>query len=117
MELLDTGKTTLSFRKGSDIMFYIILQPKVPANSKAHGEGEAKEAVRNVLALHRAKVMTVFSMSEKEKGLFRRRELLAQRFSKQGERVSKLIRIKLEDIKGRVRAQSPSALQFIGPGD
>jgi hypothetical protein len=28
-----------------------------------------------------------------------------------------MIRIQLEDIKGKVRALSPAALQFIGPGD
>ncbi|WP_428910024.1 hypothetical protein [Niallia sp. Krafla_26] len=98
-------------------MFYIILQPKVLSNSQASGEGEARETVRKVLAIHRVKVMTMFGMSEKEKGVSSKLELLAEQIAKQGKRVSSLIRIQLEDIKGRVRAQSPAALQFIGPGD
>lgn len=117
MELLYTGKTTLSFRKGSDIMFYVILQRKVPAKSHVSGEEEARETIRKVLALQRVKVMTMFSMSEKAKGRLGKLERLGERIFKRAGRVSQLIRIQLEDIKGKVLALSPSVRQFIGPGD
>ena len=117
MELLYTGKTTLSFRKGSDTMFYVILHRKVPAKSHVSGENEAVETVQKVLALHRVKVMTMFSLSEKVKGKFKKLERPDEGTAKRIERISQLIRIKLEDIKGKVLALSPSVLQFIGPGD
>ncbi|WP_338470784.1 hypothetical protein R4Z10_18700 [Niallia sp. XMNu-256] len=98
-------------------MFYVIVQRKVPAKSQVSGEGEARETVRNVLALQRVKVMTMFRMSEKAKGMLGKMERFSELIAKRGERVTSQIRIQLEDIKGKVLALSPSVLQFIGPGD
>lgn len=119
MELLYTGKNNPLYLFGKVViqMFFVILHPKVPVNSHTVKEGESREPVRKVLALHRVKVMTMFSMSKKEKGKSRELALLGEMITKQGKCVSSLIRIQLEDIKGKVRALSPAALQFIGPGD
>ncbi len=98
-------------------MFYVIVQRKVPAKSHVSGKEEARETVRKVRALHRVKVMTMFSMSEQAKGMFGKRERFGELLAKRGERVTRFIRIQLEGIKGKVLALSPSVLQFIGPGD
>ena len=80
-------------------------------------KNKVQNPVRKVLALFRGKVMTMFSMSKKEKGRSRMLELPGKLIDKRGRYLSSLIRIQLEDIKGKVRALSPAALQFIGPGD
>jgi len=96
-------------------MFFVILHPKVPVRSGTTKEGEAQESIRKVLALHRAKVMTMFKMSKE--GIMRELAFLGAFISKQGKEVFSMIRMQLEEIKEKVRALSPAALQFIGPGD
>jgi hypothetical protein len=118
MEYLFIGeKTLISFRKGSDTMFFVLLHPKVPTSSRGFEEGEVRDPFRKVLALKRVKVMTLLSMFEKEADRARILALLKVKTPKRAKRISNMIRIQLEDIKGKVRAMSPAALQFIGPGD
>lgn len=117
MEYLFTGeKTLISFRKGSDSMFFVLLHPKVPTSSQGFKEGEVQEPIRKVLALKRIKVMSLLKMFEKEE-LARKLALLKVKIPKRANGIPNMIRIQLEDIKGKVRAISPAALQFIGPGD
>jgi hypothetical protein len=100
MELLHTEKKTpfVILGKGCDSMLYVVLH-------------------RKVLALFRVKVMTMFNRSQEEKGQSRIPKLRGKLIDKRGRYVSSFIRMQLEDIKGKVRALSPAALQFIGPGD
>ena len=118
MEYLFTGKKTLiSFRKGSDSMFFVLLHPNVPTSSQGFEEGEVQEPIRKVLALKRIKVMSLLKLFEKEEEIARKLALLKVIIPKRAKGISNMIRIQLEDIKGKVRALSPAALQFIGPGD
>jgi hypothetical protein len=94
-------------------LFY--LHPKVPAQANSSNGSEIQEPVRKVP--HRVKIMTMFKMTEKVKSASRKLVLQAGIFSKQGSRVSSLIRIQIEEIKRKVRICSPEALRFIGPGD
>ena len=55
--------------------------------------------------------------TEKVKSESRELALQGVLSAKQGNRVSSLIRIQIEEVKRRVRVCSPEALQFIGPGD
>ena len=118
MEYLFTGeKTLISFRKGSDSMFFVLLHPKVPTSSQGFEEGEVQEPIRKVLALKRIKVMSLLKLFEKEEEIARKLALLKVIIPKRAKGIPTMIRIQLEDIKGKVRALSPAALQFIGPGD
>ncbi len=54
---------------------------------------------------------------EKEEEMARKLALLKVKTPKRAKGIPTMIRIQLEDIKGKVRALSPAALQFIGPGD
>ena len=118
MEYLFTGKKTLiSFRKGSDSMFFVLLHPNVPTSSQGFEVGEVQEPLRKVLALKGIKVMTLLKLFEKEEALARMLALLKVVIPKRVKGISTMIRIQMEDIKGIVRAHSPAALQFIGPGD
>ena len=49
--LVHRGKALISFRKGSDSMFFVLLHPKVPTSSQGFEEGEVQEPIRKVLAL------------------------------------------------------------------
>ncbi len=118
-ELLHTEKKTsfVTLWKGCDSMFYVILHANSTANSTTFKKSKVQNPVPKVLALFQEKVMTMFSTSMKEKERSKMLESLGKLIGKRGKYLSSLIRIELEDIKGKVRAQSPAALQFIGPGD
>jgi hypothetical protein len=96
-------------------MIMIILQPEVAEHPNTPKEGKVQEAVRKVL--YRVKVMTMFQMSEKGKKETKKPTLQGKLTAQQGNRLSRFIRIQIEETKGKVRALSPAALQFIGPGD
>ena len=119
MELLHTEKKTsfVTFWKGCDSMLCVILHPNSTTNSRTFKKNKVQDHVRKVLALFRDKVMTMVRMSKKEKGRSRMLELRGKLIDKRGRYIFSLIRMQLEDIKGKVRALSPAALQFIGPGD
>ncbi|TCN26531.1 hypothetical protein [Mesobacillus foraminis] len=100
-------------------MIFLNLHRKVPeqnanANETAKEE-EAKEPVRKIL--NRVKVMTMVKATPEVERESRRLSLLGSQNAKQGSRVSSLIRLQLEEVKRKVGASSPAALQFIGPGD
>jgi hypothetical protein len=61
--------------------------------------------------------MTLFRTTEKVKSESSKLALQGVLFAKQGSRISSLIRIQIEEIKRKVRACSPAAKHFIGPGD
>jgi hypothetical protein len=93
----------------------VMLQQKVPARSHIAKESEKQEPVRKVPI--RVKVMTMFSTTEKVKSKVRKLYIQGSPTAKQGNRVTSMIRIQIEEIKRKVKVNSPSALQFIGPGD
>jgi hypothetical protein len=111
------GKTLISFRKGSDSMFFVLLHPNVPTSSQGFEEDEVQEPIRKVLVLKRDKNMTMFSMLEKEEARSRKLAILQVKIPERDKGISNMIRIQSEDVKGKVRAISPAAMQFIGPGD
>ena len=80
---------------------------------KLKGDGKAPARKDSPLV----KVMTMFKATEKGAKHSRMVALRSNMNSKEGSRVSKLIRIQLEEIKRKVGAFSPAALRFIGPGD
>ena len=65
----------------------------------------------------RVKVMTMLKETEKVKKISRMMAILCNRYAKEGSRISRLIRIQIEEIKRKVGVRSPAALRFIGPGD
>ena len=95
-------------------MKLILLRRKVPAHVHTSKGNEHHEPVQEV---PRIKVMTMLKRLEKVKRVSRKLAQTGELYSKQGSRVSSLIRIQIEDAKAKVRALSPAALQFIGPGD
>lgn len=98
-------------------MFFVILHPNGTNHSRTFEKSKVQNPIREVLALFRVKVMALLRMSKKEKGWTRMLKLRGKPIDKRSRSLSSLIRIQLEDIKGKVRALSPAALQFIGPGD
>ena len=92
----------------------LVLRTKVPAQSHTSKGNEILEPIQEV---RRQKVMTMIKTLEKVQRVSRMLAETGEIHSKQGNRVSSLIRIQIEDVKAKVRALSPSALQFIGPGD
>lgn len=92
----------------------MLILRRVPAQSHTSKGNEILEPIQQV---RRQKVMTMFKTLEKVQRVSRKLAQTGEVHSKHGSRVSSLIRIQIEDAKAKVRALSPSALQFIGPGD
>ena len=61
--------------------------------------------------------MTMLKATEKVMKIFRKLALQCKIYAKEGSRISKLIRIQMEEIKRKVGFCSPATLRFIGPGD
>lgn len=95
-------------------MKLVMLLRKVLAGVHTSKGKENREPVRKVCRL---KVMTMFRAVEKVNRVYRRLVQSGELLSKQGSRVSSLIRIHIEDVKRKVTGVSPAALIFIGPGD
>jgi|SRR4051794_7169990 hypothetical protein len=97
-------------------MIFIKLRRKVLAQAnQSNGGDETKDLFWKVPL--RVKVMTMLKATEKVKRESQKRASQCSLFIKQGSSISNLIRIQLEETKGKVRFHSPAALRFIGPGD
>lgn len=96
-------------------MKVFLLHRKVPSLTKSVKEIEARELIRKVLA--RVKVMTLFSMTEKVRSATRKLAIKGRLTINQASTLTRMIRIHLEEVKGKVRVLSPEAKLFIGPGD
>src|SRR3954447_14055380 len=98
-------------------MIFIKLRRKVLAQAnQSNGGDETKDLFWKVPP--RVKVMTMLKATEKVKRESQKRASQCSLFFiKQGSSISNLIRIQLEETKGKVRFHSPAALRFIGPGD
>lgn len=97
----------------------MILVRLIPKNSTQSYRANGAKTLEPVfeVASSQVKVMTMLKATAKVKSEARKLVLLANQMSKQGKRISSLIRIQIEETKRKVRALSPSARQFIGPGD
>ena len=80
-------------------------------NKENRDAAPAKEKKRQVT------VMEAFRVTATVQRTVRRLASIGGPVSKQGARAAAQIRIQLEETKRKVRSVSPSALQFIGPGD
>jgi len=96
-------------------MKFLKLHRKVPAQANKSKGDETRNPVRE--GPPRVKVMTMLKTMEKVKRVSKKLAIQCSNFAKQGNRISSLIRIQIEETKRKVGVYSPAAMRFIGPGD